>query len=127
MHDLEAVRQHEEALRRIKEILRVLRLYILVKENPEFAEEFSWWCDRLSVNAQKETFTLDCVDGELAKDTLTYRQHELAVYSLSTGEQLMNDYLAEKERKRLAELERRWLREQGLAKLTEEQRRALGL
>jgi hypothetical protein len=106
---------------------RVLRMYILVSEHPDFARESGWWCDQLEVNAERETFQLDGMEGEAAKDTFTFKQHEQALNALSIGESLVKDFLIEKERRRQLELERRRLREQGLAKLSEEERRALGL
>lgn len=106
---------------------RVLRMYVLVSQNPDFARDSDWWCEPLSVDAENETFKLDSVEGTAAKASLTFHQHEQALNSLSTGERLAKDYLVEKERKRLAELERQRLRQQGLAKLTDEECTALGL
>jgi hypothetical protein len=108
---------------------RALRLELLVRDHTDIREQSThdWWFADFSVNAVEQSFDLEGQYRPVSCETLKYLEVDRIERSLETGLEYVNDYLAEKERLRLEAEEQARRRQVALAKLDDEDKKALGL
>lgn len=110
---------------------KAMRLELLFADLSEwnkhpFKEANSWWFEDFSVDAEKCQFTVWSF-GLVKQETLTAKNVEQLESALNEIYDLYEVHLAEEERKRQAALELAKKRKEALDKLTEEDRKVLGL
>lgn len=108
-----------------------LRIELLFKGSSEWAnhpfrEANTWWFEDFRVDAEKCEFTV-CSFGLVNQEALTAQNVEQIENALNEIYGLYQEYLDEEERKRQAALELARKRKEALDKLTEEDRKVLGL
>jgi len=106
---------------------KALRLQALITQDSNMEERFrgdTYWGESFRLDAVKESFSIE--RKEITEKSLSY-ENAADCRSLVTGAiTLLLDYCAEVERARLAEIEKRRLQDEALAKLSIEEIRALG-
>lgn len=106
---------------------KALELALVRNQNHNFSvwDNNSWFFDEFSVDPLKKEVALE---GFLfTEDTLSYHKANLAANKLELGCSLLDDYLAELERERLAREAKEKLVKEALSKLTAEEKEALGV
>jgi hypothetical protein len=103
--------------------LTALRIGVLLPELPRFCEEHSWWTQDFRIDGFKQSFRIEGFNADISESSLKFQDFDRIRNSLERGLELLIQHLEELERERL---ERKRLQEQALAKLTDEEARALG-
>ena len=107
---------------------KAMRLALLLSDYPEFSEAHPWWFQHFRIQANTEQFRIENTGPQfISKSTLQLSQVSPIDQALGEALGWYGEFIAAKERERLAELELARQRAEALAKLTEEDRRVLGL
>lgn len=102
-----------------------LRLELLIQDEPNVREEYSWFFEYFRVDVHKEVVYLEGASYSQAEMTLD--KAERALSELEQGLEYYQSYLDEQERLRKLAEEKEARRQAALAKLTKEDREALGI
>lgn len=118
----------ERPMRWLELWAKALRLHILLEAYPDVRYSNSWWFEDFKVDALAQTFSCEEVGGHPQSEAKLHpsdvqRLHE----SLDRGHEYVTEFLAERERKRLEELERQQKIAAAKAKLTAEDMQVLGI
>ena len=107
---------------------KALRLELITAELPRVRAEHSWWFDKFSVNALGQSFRLEDTGSLcITRDSVHPSDIERINSALDQAFTWHTEYLAMKEQERLAVIRKAELRESAKAKLTDEEKEALGL
>ncbi|KWT95531.1 MULTISPECIES: hypothetical protein [unclassified Variovorax] len=109
---------------------KALRLSLLARDHTGFRDAYSWWFDDFRVDAVAQSFHLESTGGRAnvhAESGTAACEFEQIDAALDRAITWFDEYLAEQERLRQAELERQEHRKRGLEKLTDAEKSALGL
>jgi hypothetical protein len=105
-----------------------LRLALCAQENEEATRDNSWFFDDFKVNAMKQTFITESSFGkEVSEESLTLEQVAKYKGSLALGQSFIDDYVAEQERARREREEAAARKNDALSRVSDEDRRVLGL
>lgn len=107
---------------------KALRLKLVTDHMLDFKDQHSWWFEDFQVNARQQTFQLEDTGSMVISEE---KLHPSDVDRINSALDMAFDWLtefeAEQERKRQEALERERRRQEAMSKLTEEDKKVLGL
>ena len=107
---------------------KALRLELITVELMQVRGNHSWWFDEFSVDALGQSFRLEDTGSMcITRDSIHPSDIERINSALDQAFAWHTEYLARKEQARLAAIRKAELRESAKAKLTDEEKEALGL
>lgn len=107
---------------------KALRLKLLMEDYPDVAEQHDWWFTDFQVSAKSQTFSTETTGGSVQSlEKLHPGDVERLHQGLDMAFEWVDEYEAEQERKRQDALIAAQKRAAALAKLTDEDKKALGL
>jgi hypothetical protein len=108
---------------------KALRLQLFIDRTPEVAEKNNWWFNEFRVDLHEQTFCIECMGSGTKNSEKSLHAADLdrIMDSLESGLEMVNDHFAEVERLRLEAEEMQRRRAVALAKLSDEDKKALNL
>jgi hypothetical protein len=107
---------------------KAMRLALVTASMLEFRESNDWWFRDFHVNARDQSFKLDETgDLVISEEKLHPSDEDRINSALDYAFKLLKDFEDEKERKRLEAIELERKRQEALGKLSDEEKKILGL
>jgi len=107
---------------------KAMRLELVTANMLEFRETHDWWFRDFRINARDQSFKLDETgDLVISEEKLHPSDEDRISSALDYAFSLLKDFEDEKERKRLEAIELERKRQEALGKLSDEEKKILGL
>lgn len=107
---------------------KAMRLALVTEHMSEFRDTHSWWFRDFRINARDQYFQLDETgDLVISEEKLHPSDEDRISSALDYAFSLLKDFEDEKERKRLEAIELERKRQEALGKLSDEDKKVLGL